>query len=110
MFNLLSSHAMHCENLQPKVFIRPLFLPRKRQLAGIMSAVLMVLPDQQVIFLIMIHLTILGLTVFIAILKGVQAKYKYSLFYVLVCDLNIQRFHLTTMTCILNILVLYQHE
>ena len=82
---MLSSHALHCENLQPKAFICPLFLPRTRQLAGygIMSAVLAMLPEQ-VIFLIMICLTVLGMSVFIVILKGVQARYKYSLF-VLVC-------------------------
>ena len=83
---MLSSHAMHCENLQPKAFICPLFLPRTRQLAGygIMSAVLTMLPELQVIFLIMICLTVLGMSVFIVILKGVQVRYKYSLF-VFVC-------------------------
>ena len=86
VFHLLSSHAVHCESLQPNAFICPLFLPRTRQLAGygIMSAVLTMLPEQQVIFLIMICLTVLGMSVFIVILKGVQARYKYSLF-VLVC-------------------------
>ena len=48
-----------------------------------MSAVLTMLPEQQVIFLITICLTVLGMSVFV-ILKGVQPKYKYSLF-VLVC-------------------------
>ena len=61
------------------------FFPRTRQLAGygIMSAVLTMLPEKQVIFLITICLTVLGMSVFV-ILKGVQPKYKYSLF-VLVC-------------------------
>ena len=85
VFCLLSSHAVHCESLQPKAFVCPLLLLRTRQLAGyvIMSAVLTMLPEQ-VIFLIMICLTVLGMSVFIVILKGVQARYKYSLF-VLVC-------------------------
>ena len=51
------------------------FFPRTRQLAGygIMSAVLTMLPEQQVIFLIMICLTVLGMSVFV-ILKDVQGK------------------------------------
>ena len=47
-----------------------------------MSAVVTMLPEQQVIFLIMMCLTVLGMSVFV-ILKGVQVRYKYSL--LLVC-------------------------
>ena len=76
VFCLFSSQAMHCENLQPKPIMFLVFLFSTRQQAEnkIMPPTLVILPEQQVIFL-MTCLAKLGMSTFIAILKCMQAMY-----------------------------------